>query len=61
MSNFIPHFIMVIITYPYWDWSETVLLKGVPDHQLWLITSSPQNKYGFLKSNFFQISSDDKP
>ena len=28
ISNFIPHFIMHIITYPCWDWSWPMLIKG---------------------------------
>ena len=31
MSNLIPHFIMAIITYPWWDCSEFMLVKGSPD------------------------------
>ena len=30
ISNFIPHFIMDVITFPYWDWSQTMLVKGAP-------------------------------
>ena len=29
ISNFIPHFIMDVITYPCWDLSQTMLVKGV--------------------------------
>ena len=27
--NFIPHFTGHVITYPCWDWSETMLVKGL--------------------------------
>ena len=27
---FIPHFIMEVITYSWWDWSWTILVKGAP-------------------------------
>ena len=30
ISNFIPHFIMDVITFPYWDWNQTMLVKGAP-------------------------------
>ena len=32
ISNFIPHFIMDIITYPCWDWSNNMLAKSDPGH-----------------------------
>ena len=28
VSNFTPHFMMDVITYSYWDWSLTMLVKG---------------------------------
>ena len=31
ISKFIPYFIMDIITYPCWDLSLTILVKGIPD------------------------------
>ena len=31
MSNFIAHFMMYMITYPCWDLSLTMLIKGVPE------------------------------
>ena len=31
VSNFIPHFIMGVITYPCYDLSQTMLVKGAPD------------------------------
>ena len=31
ISNFISHFIIDVITYPCWDWSECVLVKWVMD------------------------------
>ena len=30
ISNVIPHFMMDVITYPCWDLSETMLVKGAP-------------------------------
>ena len=28
ISNFTPHFMMDVIAYPYWDYNETMLVKG---------------------------------
>ena len=30
IGNFIPHFIMDVITHPCWDLSQTMLVKGDP-------------------------------
>ena len=30
ISNFIPHFTMDVITYPCWDQTKTMLIKGTP-------------------------------
>ena len=35
ISNFITHFAGHVITYPYWDWNEFMLVKGAPDNQAW--------------------------
>ena len=34
ISNFIAHFIGYVITYPCWDWSLTILVKGAPNHYI---------------------------
>ena len=34
ISNFIPHFIMSVITYQCWDYSYTMFVKGTPEIQL---------------------------
>ena len=28
ISNFIPHYTVYVITYPYWDQSQSMLVKG---------------------------------
>ena len=33
ISNFIPHFTGHVITYPYWDQRQTMLVKGAPDRK----------------------------
>ena len=31
--NFVPHFKLDVTTYPYWDLSQSMLVKGVPDNE----------------------------
>ena len=45
ISNFIPHFKMDAITYPYWDWSKPRWQKG--SHRYFIF---PQDKYNRLIS-----------
>ena len=39
LSYFIPLFIMDMITNPCWDWSQSMLVKGVPDYCCWQVDS----------------------
>ena len=33
-SNFIPHFLMDVTTYPCWDWISSMLVKGAPHNNM---------------------------
>ena len=37
ISNFIPHFTRHVITYPYWEWSQSMLVKGAPCIKLYTL------------------------
>ena len=39
ISNFIPHIIMDVITYPWWDWRSTMLVKVAPGFDEFLIST----------------------
>ena len=47
MSNFMPYFTGRVITYPCWDWSESMFVKGAPSH----CVGEPED---YLKPPFYQ-------
>ena len=59
ISNFIPHFVMVIIAYPCWDLSLFLLVKGVLDEVFFIpaVTQSlPSSQSGEEKSLLLHVS-----
>ena len=56
ITTFIPHFTGHAITYPSWDWSLSMLVKGAYDNNwhpvTWHQALVPQMKF-WLNSNFF--------
>ena len=46
-SNFTPPFTEHVITYPCWDWSQTMLGKGGPEENRLFYLCFTENIYGF--------------